>query len=168
MKTATVCILTFNGEEFLDQLLDQVTNQVTEHSYDVLVIDSGSTDGTLEICKRYPDVRLIEIDNSEFGHGKTRNLAVQESDSEFVLFLTQDAVPATLDWLEAMVEPFLANEKISCVFGKQIPRPDCVVSVKREIDSVFTGFGGRWVLGAFSVSHTWWKKIEVSINFSPT
>ena len=138
---ATVCILTYNGQEFLTSLLDSVYAQKSEKSYEILVIDSGSNDQTLEICNNYKNLRMIEIDNSEFGHGKTRNFAINSCDSEFILFLTQDAVPASDEWLDAMLEPFDISPQVSCVFGKQIPRPDCIVNVKREVDSVFKSFG---------------------------
>ena len=137
----TVVILTFNGEEFLVDLLDSLKGQETQYSFEVLVIDSGSKDATIDIVKKYDEVRLIEISNKDFGHGKTRNFAVEQSDSQFVAFLTQDAVPAGPHWLDGLLEPFNLFEKVSCVFGKQIPRPDCVVPVKREVDSVFRSFG---------------------------
>lgn len=138
---ATICIPTFNGEEFIQELLASIENQKTKYSYEVLVIDSGSTDNTLPICKEFASVRILEIPNSEFGHGKTRNLAAQSTDAEFVVFLTQDATPSHAHWLDGLLEPFEMFENVSCVFGKQIPRADCVVTVKREIDSVFQSFG---------------------------
>ena len=138
---ATVVILTFNGEEFLEELFESLRSQESKYSFEVLVIDSGSKDRTLEIVKKANEVRLVEIPNSEFGHGKTRNLAVELSDSRYVAFLTQDAVPAHPHWLDALLEPFELFEKVTCVFGKQIPRPDCVTPVKREVESVFQSFG---------------------------
>lgn len=138
---ATICILTYNGEDFLESLLDSVYSQKSKYSFEVLVIDSGSKDLTLDICKNYKDLRLHQIDNTDFGHGKTRNLAISLSNSEFVVFLTQDAVPASDRWLESMIEPFKLIPEISCVFGKQIARPDCVVNVKREVTLVFRSFG---------------------------
>lgn len=139
---ATVVILTFNGEEFLQGLLDSATTQVTDFDYDVLVIDSGSTDATLEIVRGFEDVRLHEIPNAEFGHGRTRNLAVTMTDAEFVVFLTQDAIPAHDGWLAEMIRPFDAiGPKLACVFGKQVPRPDCCPTVKRDLLTFFGSFG---------------------------
>ncbi len=137
----TVTILTFNGDEYLRDLLTSLVNQETQYSYEILVIDSGSSDGTLEICKEFSEVRIVEIPNHEFGHGRTRNLAVSFSDSTYMAFLTQDAVPSHPRWLDALLEPFEIMENISCVFGKQIPRPDCVAIVKREVELVFSSFG---------------------------
>jgi rhamnosyltransferase len=139
--TATIAILTFNGQEFLDDLLTIASKQKTKHSYEILVLDSGSTDNTLDIVKKHPNVRLHQIPNSEFSHGQTRNLAVRISNSDYVVFLTQDAVPSHDQWLDYMVEPFLLSDKVGCVLGKQIPRPDCFATIKREVSGVFNSFG---------------------------
>lgn len=138
---ATVAILTFNGEEFMSDLLKAVFSQKTSKKIEVLVIDSGSHDATLDIVKQFPQVRLHQIPNKEFGHGKTRNLAVEMAKGEFVFFLTQDAVPSHDKWLDCMLEPFAMSDSVGCVFGKQIPRPDCFATLKREVVSVFNSLG---------------------------
>lgn len=137
----TVAIPTFNAEEFLKAVLDAIAAQKTKRKVEILVIDSGSTDRTLEILKDYPKVRLHQIPNSEFGHGKTRNLAGELATGEYILYLTQDAVPANQHWLEAMVEPFELSDKVGCVVGKQVPLADCPVTIKREVYTVFRGLG---------------------------
>lgn len=138
----TVAIPVLNGEEFLDDLLRAVNTQRTKYTYEILVIDSGSTDRSLEIIDKHKHVRLHKIPNTEFGHGKTRNLAVRLAEGDYVLFLTQDAVPAHDRWLDYMVEPFTLSDKVICVLGKQIPRADCFATLKREIFDVFRSFGG--------------------------
>ena len=69
----SIIILTKNGEEHLDALLQSVGEQETSCRTEIIVIDSGSRDNTLSIVDRYP-VRLHCIPPEEFGHGKTRNL----------------------------------------------------------------------------------------------
>jgi len=140
---ATVALLTFNGEEFLEELLEAVSDQKTDKNYEVLVIDSGSTDRTLEIIAKFPKVRLHKIPNKDFGHGRTRNLAVEMAGGEAVLFLTQDAVPSHRKWLDYMLEPFGLSDKVSMVFGRQIPRPDCFATLKREVATVFGDMGPK-------------------------
>jgi rhamnosyltransferase len=137
----SVAILTFNGEEYLEKLIQAVRRQKTNLKYEILVIDSGSSDQTLEIIKKYEDVRLHQILNSEFGHGKTRNLAVSLAKGKFILFLTQDAVPAHEYWMESMVEPFKISDKVGCVIGKQIPHVHGPATIKREVSVVFRGLG---------------------------
>jgi rhamnosyltransferase len=138
---ATIAILTFNGEEYLEEVLKQIGSQKTDLKYETLVIDSGSTDRTLEIVSKYPDVRLHQIPNSEFGHGETRNLAADLAKGKHVLYLTQDAVPASEHWLEAMLEPFTISQKVACVVGKQIAWPNSPATIKREVTVVFKGLG---------------------------
>ena len=137
---ATVFIPTYNGEEYLNDLLKQVFKQKNV-SFEVLIIDSGSKDSTLSIIKRFPEARLHQIPNTEFGHGKTRNLATRMANGEFMVCLSQDAVPAHDRWLEFMIEPFYINDKIFCVFGKQKPRPFADAPTKREVSSAFEQLG---------------------------
>lgn len=138
---ATIVIPSFNGREFIDDVLHAIFQQKTDLTYEVIVIDSGSDEKTLEIIKKYSKVKLHQIPNKEFGHGKTRNLGASMADSEFVVYLTDDAVPAHDKWLDNMIEPFSINKKVGCVFGKQIPRAHCFASLKREVAQVFRSFG---------------------------
>ena len=72
----SVVIPTKNAGPQLRSVLDAVINQQTDWPFEVLVIDSGSTDGTVDLVKLYSSVRLIEISASEFEHSKTRNFAI--------------------------------------------------------------------------------------------
>jgi rhamnosyltransferase len=138
---ATVAILTYNGERYLDRILDAVERQAFDGSVEVLVIDSGSTDRTLEIVAAHPAVRLHEIPNDQFGHGKTRNLAAQLARGEFVAYLTHDAVPADEHWLSELLAPFARFPLVEGVVGRQVPRRDCVPILKYEINRVFSTQG---------------------------
>ncbi|MDN4639292.1 glycosyltransferase family 2 protein [Agreia sp. PsM10] len=139
---ATVAVLTYNGETYLEQILSAVEGQVIDGEVDILVIDSGSTDGTLGIVARHPAARLHQIPNSEFGHGKTRNLAARLARGEFIAYLTHDAIPASDGWLRELLAPLRDTAAdIKAVMGKQIPRPGCFPLLKYEIEGVFAGFG---------------------------
>jgi glycosyltransferase involved in cell wall biosynthesis len=138
---ATVAILTYNGEDYLERILSQLRLQEVDGEFEVLVIDSGSTDSTLEIVRRFPEVRLHEIPNEEFGHGRTRNLAARLARGRFVAYLTHDAVPTTSRWLAELIAPFAIDQRIVAVMGKQVPRPGCFPLLKYEIQGMFAGFG---------------------------
>ena len=137
---ATVVIPTFNGETYLAAVLDAIAAQRFDGAVEVLVIDSGSTDGTLEIVRARPWVRLHEIPNSEFGHGRTRNLGARMANGRLVAFLTQDAVPASDTWLRELTRP-LADPRVAGVVGRQIPRAGCFPLLKYEIQGVFRALG---------------------------
>ncbi len=138
---ATVVVLTYNGERYLRDLLHAVSGQRIDGRFEILVIDSGSTDSTLDIIADYPAVRLVQIPNSEFGHGRTRNFAAHQARGRYVAYLTHDAVPAHDRWLYELLRPFCLNERVAAVMGSQLPRPWCFPLLKYEINAVFAGFG---------------------------
>lgn len=138
---ATVAILTFNGEALIVEVLNAVFAQDTDFPFEVLVIDSGSKDNTVEILKGYPGIRLIEIPNEEFGHGRTRNFAAENSRGEFVAFLTQDATPATEDWLKHLVEGFALDPKVAAVYGPHLPRGGADPKTVKDLADFF------WTMG---------------------
>ena len=137
----TIAILTYDGEAYLGRILEMIRRQDYEGAVEVLVIDSGSTDRTLDIVRSFPEVVLHQIPNSEFGHGKTRNLAARLAKGRFIAYLTHDAVPASEGWLRELLAPFDLDERIVAVMGKQVPRPSCFPLLKYEIEGVFAGFG---------------------------
>src|SRR5574337_394745 len=69
----SIILLTKNGQRYLEGVLGAVFAQQTEHGYEVIAIDSGSSDGTVELLRRYP-VALRRIPPEQFNHGATRNL----------------------------------------------------------------------------------------------
>jgi len=139
---ATIAVLTLNGEELLDEVLTACLGQKPGFAHEVLVIDSGSTDRTMEILARHPGVRLHQIPNSEFGHGRTRNLAIELSEgSDVVAFLTQDATPQDSGWLAELVAPLEADKRVAATYGRQVPRPQCCPAVKRDVADAFAHGG---------------------------
>ena len=120
---ASVVILTFNAGASFEELLKRLLKQETCFDYELLVIDSSSTDGTAELARRY-GASVHQIRKTEFEHGATRNLGVSLSGGEYVAFIVQDAVPLDEQWLAAMVEDLERDELVAGVYGRQIPRPE--------------------------------------------
>ncbi|MGH7793343.1 MAG: glycosyltransferase family 2 protein [Candidatus Binatia bacterium] len=123
----------YNGEQYLSEVLASIYQQRTGLRYEVIIIDSGSTDRTVEIASTHP-VRLYKIAKSEFGHGKTRNLGARVARGRYIVFLTQDATPANECWLENLVMPFSEDLRVAGVYSRQIPRSDCNPCEWRDID----------------------------------
>jgi rhamnosyltransferase len=138
---ATIAILTYNAIESINGLLDSCLAQSVDFPFEILVIDSGSSDGTVEAVSSREAIRLHRIPNTSFGHGRTRNLAVELAKGEFVVFVTQDAAPASEHWLGEILRPFEVSDRVACVFGKQVPHPDCCPTVKRDVINHFRSFG---------------------------
>jgi rhamnosyltransferase len=145
---ASVIIPTKNGAEFLDEVLTAVLSQKTDFDYEVIVIDSGSKDNSLEIIQKH-NVKLIQINPTEFNHGGTRNFGVTKSQGEFIAFITQDATPANHQWLQNLVAPLREQPEIAGVFGKHLPRENCDPIVALNLYRHFDGF---------SVQRKCWQK----------
>ena len=100
--------------ECIDAILMQ-TIQVAE----IIVLDSGSTDGTLEIVSDYPKVRVIMIPPSEFNHGETRNVGVRAATSDWVVLTVGDARAADSQWIEKLLIG-VDDEQVIAVCGTQV------------------------------------------------
>ncbi len=149
MKDIRVSILipSFNGGELFRECLEAVFSQDTDMSFEVIVIDSGSTDGTVERIKGFspPLLRLYEIDPGEFNHGETRNKGIGLAKGEFVILMTQDAVPLNRHWLSAMISPFLTDPLVAGVYARQYPRAEAHPLTKRDLNGWLTGRDKRHV-----------------------
>jgi glycosyltransferase involved in cell wall biosynthesis len=88
----------------------------------VVVVDSGSTDGTQAIVESFP-TRLIQITPDEFTYGYALNLGVANVDAEIVATLSAHSLPASPDWLGNLVKPF-SSPRVAGVYGRQVPRPN--------------------------------------------
>lgn len=119
----SVVIPTLNAEDEIDSLLDTIEAQSLK-PLDILVVDSSSDDSTVGEVAKHPCVNLVRIERKEFNHGSTRDMALRRSAGELVCFLTQDAVPASNLYLERLVAPFLADDSIALVTGRQLPKAD--------------------------------------------
>lgn len=118
----TIGIPCRNGGAILERALDQVFAQETGRRYEVIALDSGSTDGSLAALAAHP-VRVIAIDQARFDWGRVRERLFEEARGGIVVNLSQDAVPAGRDWLERLIAPLLESAAgVSC--GSSIPDPD--------------------------------------------
>ena len=118
---ASILLPTKNSAEFLEPLLKGVFSQVAPFEFEMVVVDSGSKDETLEILSRYP-VRVYRIPPEDFNHGGTRNYLASLAKGDFFVFLSHDAVPAHPQWLENLVAPIM-NEGMAGAYARQVPRP---------------------------------------------
>ena len=105
----SIAILTKNGGKVFESCFSKIYSQVTDFAFEVVIIDSGSTDGTLEYIKRHP-VRLYEIKPYEFSFGSTRDYAFSLANGQYIVTLSQDVVPANREWLSKLVGPLMKDE----------------------------------------------------------
>jgi rhamnosyltransferase len=110
-----------NGGRHFAAVLDAVSGQTVDQSIEVIVVDSGSGDGSVDLARRY-GASVHEIPPAEFGHGRTRNLGAGLAQGDPLVFLSQDAAPSSPEWLEALTAG-LEDPAVAGVYGRQLPDP---------------------------------------------
>ncbi|WP_163336903.1 glycosyltransferase family 2 protein [Desulfopila sp. IMCC35008] len=115
----SILIPTYNGEETLRELF-AVLHYQTVQPDEILVVDSSSTDNSVEICKKH-GAEVMIIPQDDFDHGGTRTQLCQKAKGEVVLFLTQDAIPTSRDAIEKLIQPLINDSTIATSYGRQLP-----------------------------------------------
>lgn len=119
MLDIAVFIPTLNGERDLQHVLPQLVEALDPSK--VWIIDSASWDKTVELCNQYR-VNIYPLERGKFNHGGTRNLGRSLVQAEVLVYMTQDAIPANIDSLQRLIEPF-ADSSVALAYGRQLPRP---------------------------------------------
>lgn len=117
--TISVVIPTKNGGRELGRCLWAVREQRLGDEVEIVVVDSGSGDGTLAIA-RANDATVLEIAPSTFTHGRARNLGAARASGEVLVFLSQDAFPVGGAWLERLTRPLREDDELAGVYGRQL------------------------------------------------
>ncbi len=121
MPSVSVVIPTLNARGWLPGLMGALRRQAPNGPAEIILVDSGSRDGTIEYARGQPEVTVLPI--RPFSHGGARNLGIRAAAGEIVALMTQDAEPADEHWLARLIEP-LADDSVAGVYSRQIPRPD--------------------------------------------
>jgi rhamnosyltransferase len=118
----SVLIPTLNGENTIAELMAMLAAQ-TADIQEILIIDSGSQDNTVELVKRY-GATVFHIEPENFNHGGSRNFIAQKAQNDIVVFLTQDTIPRDSDSVEKLIHPLLIDSTIVTTYGRQLPAFD--------------------------------------------
>ncbi len=121
----SVILPTWNGAVVMHDLLGELSRQ-TVFFHELLIVDSSSTDQTVVIAREF-GAEVVVIPQEEFDHGGTRTMIARKAQGDILIFLTQDAVPASTDALAKLIEPLLADETIGVTYGRQLPNCDATV-----------------------------------------
>ena len=137
----SVCIPTFNGMDNLPELIESLKSQDFVE-LEIIAIDSNSTDGTWEFLQSHPEITSLQIPQSEFSHGGTRQRLAQMATNEIVIFLTQDATPngPLFAYTHAYLHKTL-GERVGAVLGAQHPRTHSATAIAQRVQRTFKDLG---------------------------
>jgi rhamnosyltransferase len=125
-KKVSVLIPLYNGEKSIRSLLTMLLKQKIniDDSIEIIAVDSSSTDKTIEIItNEFPEVKVSSIPNKMFDHGGTRNFLASQATGDFLLYMTQDAIPYDENLINELINGFEDNNVQIC-FARQVPYND--------------------------------------------
>jgi rhamnosyltransferase len=119
--TVGVVIRTLNESELIGRCLETLQRQRGDFGPDVVVVDSGSTDATVEIARSH-GARIVDLPASDFDYSKSLNAGIEVAGGDLVVSLSAHAIPLDDRWLGAMLEPF-DDDRVAGVSSRQVPWP---------------------------------------------
>lgn len=132
----SVVIRTLNEERYLGSLLQSIRDQRCDGlQVEIVLIDSGSTDATVEIAHDFGCV-ITTIKREEFSFGRSLNRGCEAASGELLLFVSGHCVPTDLDWLQNLCEPILCGQA-DFVYGRQLGGPDSMFSECRIFEKYY-------------------------------
>ncbi len=118
--SASIVVRAFNEEKHIGRLFTGISQQNLS-DFEVILVDSGSTDATIAIVSgadcHFP-VKIVRIEPTQFSFGRSLNLGMAEARGDIVVIASAHVYPVYPDWLERLLSPFV-NPKIGLTYGKQ-------------------------------------------------
>ena len=131
----SIIIRSFNEAWALRETLPALEAQ-DYHNWELIVIDSGSTDGSVDLIRHARPRHLIQIRPSEYNPSRVMNHGMKLAAAEFGIFLNADATPQNPGWLRPLVLA-LQDERTAAVFGRQVPRLNCQAVFAHDYERCF-------------------------------
>lgn len=116
----SIVVRALNEEKYLLECLKAIKSQKIEEVVEIIVVDSGSTDRTIEIALS-EKVRLVKIKKCEFSFGRSLNMGTYQSAGDIVVYLSAHCVPTDGDWLSSLIRP-IQEGNVDYSYGRQLPR----------------------------------------------
>ncbi len=114
--TISIIIRAFNEADHIGRLLYGISQQTISNT-EVIIVDSGSTDDTLNIAKQYP-VKIVHIDPEDFTFGRSLNRGIAAASGDIVVIISAHCFPVFPDWLHRLTKSF-SEKEIGLVYGRQ-------------------------------------------------
>ncbi len=125
-----------DGGEDLRRCLEAIASQHVVEPVEVVVVDSGSQDGSLALARSH-GATVREIPAERFSHGRARNLGAAAARGDLLVFISQDAAPLSQTWLDRLTGPLHADPTLAGTYGRQVAHPDASPSEQFFLDFLY-------------------------------
>lgn len=134
--SVSIVIRTLNEGKWLRQLLEAVGSQaLSQGGHETIIVDSGSTDGTLDIAREY-QCRVISIRKEEFTFGRSLNRGCAAAEGRNLAFISGHCIPTNGTWLRDLVAP-LESGDAQYAYGRQLGYQTTRFSEKQIFEKYF-------------------------------
>ena len=125
MKIKTsIIVRTFNEEKLIGRTIQKIQEQ-SENNFEIIIVDSESSDSTIEHAKRlqkeFLNIRLLSIKRKNFSFGRSLNIGFEAAAGDYCAIVSGHSPPLNSFWLSALVRAIENEPLVAAVFGKQIP-----------------------------------------------
>ena len=135
-EKASIIIRTYNEDKHLDDLLVAIGKQNTSNlDIETIIVDSGSTDSTLEIGKRHK-CRIVHIVKDDFTFGRSLNVGCEAAEGDYLVFISGHCIPVDDKWLLEIVNPLIMNKAVYS-YGRQVGNGDSKFSERQLLNKYF-------------------------------
>ena len=117
----SIVIVNYNGAPFIRGCLDSVFSSVTAYSYDVIVVDNASTDGSVAILSESPHPIVLIKNATNRGFSAANNQGVAQSAGKYVFLLNNDTVIAE-DTIQCLLDYFIAHPEVGIMAPQLLNR----------------------------------------------
>ena len=135
MTSVAIIIRTFNEEKWIRHCLEACESQESPFDINIVLIDTGSQDSTIELIKE-KGYNYIQY-KDKYIPGKVLNKAINSVLADYYVILSSHCIPSDNNWLEVLIKPLLKDKNIAGVFGRQIPLPNSEDIDKRDLLMTF-------------------------------
>ena len=122
-STVDVLIPVYEPDDTFKKMLKMLSRQTVRPRKIILMVTEGKREVAPE-DKNYPEIEIHKLRKEDFDHAGTRNEAARLSDADLLLFMTQDAVPEDVHFIEEMEEGMELSGKIAVSYARQLPKKD--------------------------------------------